>query len=217
MEHATVHVERYDPATGDCRTQTYPVQLKEGDSVLQALLRIYETQDSTLAFRYACRGSKCGQCVMEVNGTPRLTCMTLARREMKVSPLKRLPRLRDLLIDRSPIDRRIRSNRLFLIPDAKGALETIPVPVAYKRLIGCLECYGCMATCPRFDWKDESFGGPYVFVRLALLHLDPRDSEDRLAQAHSLGIEECRDCTACRCVKGIPIRKTAIEILLEKG
>jgi succinate dehydrogenase/fumarate reductase iron-sulfur protein len=217
MEKATVHVDRYDPAIGDCRTQTYSVELREGDSVLQTLLHIYETQDSTLAFRYACRASKCGQCVMEINGTPRLTCMTPAQDEMKISPLKQLPRLRDLIVDRSPIDRRIRSNRLFLIPDAEGSLETIPVPNAYKRLIGCLECYGCMATCPRFDWKDESFGGPYVFVRLALFHLDPRDGEDRRAQAHSLGIEKCRDCSTCRCVKGIPIRKRAIEVLLEEG
>jgi succinate dehydrogenase/fumarate reductase-like Fe-S protein len=105
---------------------------------------------------------------------------------------------------------------LYVIPDIETALDVLPVSEAYKRLIGCLECYGCMATCPQFDWRDETFGGPYIFVRLALLHLDPRDREDRQAQARALGIEKCVNCSACRCVKGIAIRKEAVGILLDE-
>ncbi|RJP18129.1 MAG: hypothetical protein C4520_14865 [Candidatus Abyssobacteria bacterium SURF_5] len=214
MQTANVHIERYDPESGACRTETYSVELKENDTVLQALLRIYEERDSTLAFRHGCRGSRCGQCVLQVDGMPRLACATRARDGMTLSPLKNLPSLRDLIFDRSAVDRRISSQRLYVMPPIQAALGELSVPEAYGRLIGCLECYGCMASCPRFDWRDESFGGPYVFVRLALLHLDPRDQEDRRAQARALGVDECAGCSACRCVKGIAIRRDAIGMLL---
>jgi succinate dehydrogenase/fumarate reductase iron-sulfur protein len=153
--------------------------------------------------------------VVEVNGVPRLACLTRAEDGMTIAPLKNLPRLRDLIVDRSPLDERLATERLYVVSDKPRALEAFRVPEIYKRLIGCLECYGCVSTCPRFDWRNETFGGPYVFVRLAQLHLDPRDTDNRQAQAHSLGIESCRDCAACRCVKGIAIRKDAIETLLD--
>jgi succinate dehydrogenase/fumarate reductase-like Fe-S protein len=133
---------------------------------------------------------------------------------MRISPLKNLPPIRDLVVDRWPLDRRITEYALHISPDVQEPLGIVAVPQLYQRLIGCLECYGCVSSCPHFDWRDAGFGGPSVFVRLAQLHLDPRDNADRRAQARSLGIERCRDCSQCRCVKGIAIRRDAIGMLL---
>lgn len=214
MQDGNVTVERYDPAQAKCVAHSYSVPIKAGATVLSVLLYIYENHDPTLAFRYGCRCTKCGECAVDVDGRPRLACLASAKDGITISPLKNLPPLRDLLVDRSPLDRRISSCRLYILPGGERPLDTVSVPEAYTRLIGCLECYGCVSSCPNFDWKDESFGGPYVFVRLSQLHSDPRDKEDRRAQAISLGIERCSDCSQCRCVKGIAIRRDAVAMLL---
>ena len=214
MQDGNFVVQRYDPALGKCIAHSYSVPLKADSTVLSALLYISENIDPTLAFRYGCRCTKCGECAVDVDGRPRLACLARARDDMTVSPLDNLPPVRDLVVDRSPIDKKLSEHRLYVVPNIENALADLSVPEKYKKLIGCLECYGCLSSCPYFDWRDEGFGGPYVFVRLAQLHLDPRDKHDRLAQASSLGIERCKDCTQCVCVKGIPIRRAAIATLL---
>lgn len=213
MRDGNMMIDRYDPARGQCVSHSYSVPIKEETTVLEVLLHIYENFDSTLAFRYGCRSGKCGQCAVNVDGSPRLACMARAKEGMRISPLKNLPPIRDLVVDRSPLDRRIEEQRLYVLPPIEKALDVAPVPEKYGRLIGCLECYGCVSSCPHFDCKDNGFGGPYVFVRLAQLSLDPRDKEDREKQAASLGIERCVDCSQCRCVKGIAIRADAIGTL----
>ncbi|MBI5119213.1 hypothetical protein HZA56_22325 [Candidatus Poribacteria bacterium] len=214
MQTATVLVARYDPDQAKLVENTYSLPLKEDATVLQVLLHIYENRDSTLAFRYGCRCAKCGECAVEVNGRPSLACLTKATPGMRISPLRNLPPVRDLIVDRSPLDKRLSTQRLYVSAAVCEALGAMRIPEVYRRLAGCLECYGCVSTCSQFDWKNEGFGGPYVFVKLAQLHLDPRDTEDRRAQAASLGIRRCSSCRECRCVKGIPIRRDAIGILL---
>jgi succinate dehydrogenase/fumarate reductase iron-sulfur protein len=212
MQNANVTLELYDPARAECVTRSYSVPLAPGATVLSVLLHIYENHDPTLAFRYGCRCAKCGECAVDVDGRPRLVCLASARDGMTISPLKNLPRVRDLIVDRSPLDSLLSSLRLYIDPAAAAPLGELEVPRDYRRLIGCLECYGCVSSCPHFG--SDGFGGPYVFVRLAQLHLDPRDQADRRAQAVSLGVERCAECSECQCVKGIPIRRKAIATLL---
>lgn len=214
MQNGTVFVDRYSPERQELVTHTYSIPIGRDETVLQALLHIYENCDPTLAFRYGCRSSKCGECAVDVDGRPSLACLTHVRDGMRISPLKNLPAIRDLIVDRSVMDRRIASQHLYVYPDVEHTLNVMSVPETYKRLIGCLECYGCVSSCPNFDWRDGYFPGPYVFVRLAQLNLDPRDRKDRRAQAISLGITRCSDCSQCRCVKGIAIRRDAIGTLL---
>jgi succinate dehydrogenase/fumarate reductase iron-sulfur protein len=214
MQDGDFIVKRHDPTLGECVAHSYSVPLDAGCTVLSALLYIREHIDPTLAFRYGCRCTKCGECAVDVDGRPRLACLTRAKGDMTISPLDNLPLVRDLVVDRSPIDKKLSEHRLYVIPNVERPLASLSVPEEYKNLIGCLECYGCLSSCPDFDWRDEAFGGPYVFVRLAQLHLDPRDNCDRPAQAVSLGVQRCKDCAQCVCVKGIPIRRTAIATLL---
>ena len=89
------------------------------------------------------------------------------------------------------------------------------VPPAYGELARCTECLACLAGCASFDLEDGSFGGPLSFVKLAQLHFDPRDGQDRRAQARALGVTTCLSCkTKCSCPVGVPIYRTAIEPLL---
>ena len=72
-----------------------------------------------------------------------------------------------------------------------------------------------MSSCPRYDYQNQSFGGPLGFVKLAQLHYDVRDSLNRASQAEQMGIACCVDCSGCACIAGIPIKKLVIEPFLE--
>ncbi len=144
---------------------------------------------------------------------------------MEVKPLGSFPVLRDLVVDRRPLTEFFARHKLHLVLAEGGELPaTFEVPPAYDDLAKCTECLACLATCPSFDIgdlgnphdrKEPSFGGPLTFVKLAQLHLDPRDSEDRRAQAKALGVGTCGSCqTRCSCPIGVRIHSFAIEPML---
>ena len=137
---------------------------------------------------------------------------------MEVGPLASFPVLRDLVIDRRPLVERFARWGLYLLPpEGEVSPASFEVPDVYGELAACTECLACMAGCPSFDLENRSFGGPLTFVKLAALHFDPRDGEDRRAQAEALGLATCRSCeTRCACPVGVPIYRAAIEPLLQR-
>lgn len=212
-----IRVRRFDPDSDPrLRLEEFHVSATSGESVLGVLQRIRETSDSTLAFRYGCRFKGCGLCTVEIDGRPLPACMIRAKEGMEVGPLPSFPVLRDLVIDRRPLVERFARWGLFLLPPEGEELPaSFEVPEALAKLADCTECLACMAGCPSFDLDDGSFGGPLAFVKLAQLHLDPRDGEDRRAQAKALGVGTCNSCESrCSCPVGVPIYRAAIELLL---
>ena len=97
----TISVERSDREGGSGPAlEAYEVPMDDGATVMGALLHIYETSESNLAFRCGCRNRDCGLCAVDVNGKPRLACITELKKGMVIRPLRRLPVTRDLMIDR---------------------------------------------------------------------------------------------------------------------
>jgi succinate dehydrogenase/fumarate reductase iron-sulfur protein len=221
-----LRVSRFDPLSEPhARWQEFDVPDVEGESVLGVLQRIRELFDSTLAFRYGCRFKGCGLCTLEIDGRALPACMIRAKEGMEVGPLGSLPVLRDLAVDRRPLTEFFARHKLHLVLPADAELPaTFEVPPAFEDLAKCTECLACLATCPCFDVRSlgnpddaekPSFGGPLAFVKLAQLHLDPRDSEDRRAQAKARGVGTCGSCqTRCSCPIGVRIYPSAIEPLL---
>jgi succinate dehydrogenase/fumarate reductase iron-sulfur protein len=207
-----ISVERSDPQSGRAPAlESYEVPAEAGATVLGALLHIHETSESGLAFRCGCRNQDCGLCAVDVNGRPRLACITPLRKGMVIRPLRRLPVARDLIIDRRWILTFLERFGLF-VSDA-GVEEKPPrlsAPPEHARLAACTECLSCLAACPSFEHGRGEIGGPYHFVKLAQLHWDPRDSTDRRAQARELGIARCAACRKCACPLGIPVYRAAV-------
>jgi succinate dehydrogenase / fumarate reductase iron-sulfur subunit len=54
----------------------YPVEVNEGEVVLDIIHRLQQTEAQDLAVRWNCKAGKCGSCSVEINGRPRLACMT---------------------------------------------------------------------------------------------------------------------------------------------
>src|SRR6266705_5554109 len=99
---AALRVWRGDAGAGGLAG--YQVEVNEGEVVLDVLHRLQATQAPDLAVRWNCKAGKCGSCSMEINGKPRLGCMTrmstFAETEtVTVTPLRTFPVVRDLVTD----------------------------------------------------------------------------------------------------------------------
>src|ERR1700755_269797 len=82
----------------------YECELNEGEVFLNAIHRLQATQTPDLACRWNCKAGKCGSCSMEINGMPKLGCMTrMATFEpdetITITPLRTFPVIRDLVTD----------------------------------------------------------------------------------------------------------------------
>ena len=213
---ASIKVWRFDPDNGDKGNLIqYQAPYQEGDTVLQALLDLYE-QEYPVCFRFGCRFKKCGLCAVEINGRPRLACRTPLKDGVTIRPLRALPNIRDLVVDRDPAFSVLLPYQPWpAIGEPPERLPRLTEPVEHQRLMACNECLGCLSTCPTYRYDDPSCGGPFQFVKLAQAHFHPLDRVDRPAQAGALSIERCGSCLKCRCLIGIPIVKMAIQPLLE--
>src|SRR5688572_32157746 len=56
--------------------QDYATEVSEGMVVLDAVHQVQAEQAGDLAVRWNCKAGKCGSCSAEINGKPRLMCMT---------------------------------------------------------------------------------------------------------------------------------------------
>ncbi|MDR3589869.1 MAG: 2Fe-2S iron-sulfur cluster-binding protein [Negativicutes bacterium] len=209
-----VKVRRFDQDQGYF-WQSYNVDTgDEAATVLGVLQIIYAEQDPGLSFSYGCRYKRCGLCGMIINGVPGMACLVPAGAELTIEPLKNLPPVKDLVVDRASIQRLYAKHRLYTPGHPYTGFPEVRVPDNYKLLSRCIECLCCLSYCRQME-SDKNFGGPFLFVKLGQFYNNPKDdSLARKTQARELGLDVCQDCRSCRCPNGIPIYRAAIEPML---
>ncbi|MDQ3906638.1 MAG: succinate dehydrogenase/fumarate reductase iron-sulfur subunit, partial [Actinomycetota bacterium] len=99
----------------------FDVEVNEGEVVLDVIHRLQATQAPDLAVRWNCKAGKCGSCSAEINGRPRLLCMTRMstlppHQPVTVTPLRTFPVIRDLVTDVSYNYQKAREIRAFMPP-----------------------------------------------------------------------------------------------------
>src|SRR5437762_12818310 len=99
---ATFRVWRGNGSTG--QLQDYSARVSEGMVVLDAIQQIQAETATDLAVRWNCKAGKCGSCSAEINGMPRLMCMTRLseldlHKPVTVEPMRAFPLLKDLVTD----------------------------------------------------------------------------------------------------------------------
>ena len=104
MSERTFRVWRGTSEGGDF--VDYKVDVEPGMVVLDCIHRIQSEHASDLACRWNCKAGKCGSCSMEINGKPKLSCMTRMNifdphETITIQPLKTFPVVRDLVSDMS--------------------------------------------------------------------------------------------------------------------
>jgi len=72
---ATFQIWRSEPG-GAGAFKSYTTEISEGMVVLDAVHKIQAEQAPDMACRWNCKAGKCGSCSAEINGKPRLMCMS---------------------------------------------------------------------------------------------------------------------------------------------
>ncbi len=207
----------------------YQTDIDEGMVMLDALHRIQAKQANDLAVRWNCKAGKCGSCSMEINGRPRLACMTRLSdfaedQTLTVRPMKSFPIIKDLVTD---VSWNYKQNKRIppLKPrecDPDGQYRMMQDDVdRIQEFRKCIECYLCQNTCHviRDHGKQNNFVGPRFMIRLASLEMHPLDTADRIpAIKEDFGSGMCNVTRCCTemCPEHINITDNGIIPLKER-
>src|SRR5256885_14701753 len=103
---ATARFRIWRGERGKGEFKDYDTKIEEGMVVLDAVHQIQADQANDLAVRWNCKAGKCGSCSAEINGMPKLMCMTRMNTlptepPVNIQPIHALPSVRDLVTDGS--------------------------------------------------------------------------------------------------------------------
>ena len=228
MARATFRIWRGDAKGGAFRD--YTTEVAEGMVALDAMHRIQAEQAGDLALRWNCKAGKCGSCSAEVNGVPRLLCMTrLASLPLEapvtIEPLRAFPPVRDLVTDVSWNYRVKQAVKPFKprppdAPDGTWRMAQADVD-RVQEFRKCIECFLCQDVCHvlRDHRQHAEFIGPRFLVHVAALEMHPLDVEDRLPELrekHGVGLCNITKCCTSVCPEDIHITDNAIIPLKER-
>jgi succinate dehydrogenase / fumarate reductase, iron-sulfur subunit len=227
MSKRQFKVWRGDATGGDFKS--YDVEIDPGMVVLDALHRIQANDANDLALRWNCKAGKCGSCSMEINGKPKLSCMTRMNslppdETITVQPLKTFPVIKDLVTDVSwNYEQNKRIPKFKPRPkEADGTHRMYQEDVdRVQEFRKCIECYLCQDTCHVIRDRDEKakFVGPRFMIRLASLEMHPLDADDRIPEIRKeFGSGMCNITRCCTevCPEHINITDNGIIPLKER-
>jgi succinate dehydrogenase / fumarate reductase, iron-sulfur subunit len=228
MATATFQIWRGDRESGAFKDYTTPIS--DGMVVLDAVHQIQAEQASDLAVRWNCKAGKCGSCSAEINGMPRLMCMTRLNeipldKPVTIEPMKTFPLIKDLVTDVSwnfEVKKTIRKfkPRKPDAPDGSWRMsqEDVDRPQEFRK---CIECFLCQDVCHvlRDHHMHSEFIGPRFLIYNAQLEMNPIDSDDRIADLrykNGIGLCNITKCCTKVCPENIHITDNGIIPLKER-
>ena len=228
MSTATFQIWRGDRQKGGF--QEYRTDVTEGMVVLDVIHKIQAEQANDMAVRWNCKAGKCGSCSAEINGMPKLMCMTRMNslppdQPVKVEPMRAFPLIRDLVTDVSwnyEVKKTIKKFKP-RAPDAADGTWRIEQADSdrVQEFRKCIECFLCQDVCHvlRDHHMHADFIGPRFLVYGAALEMHPLDTEDRLSDLknkHGIGLCNITKCCTTVCPENITITDNAIIPLKER-
>jgi succinate dehydrogenase / fumarate reductase iron-sulfur subunit len=198
--------------------------------VLDAVHRVQAEQANDMAVRWNCKAGKCGSCSAEINGRPKLMCMTRLNtldlnQPVTVEPMRAFPPIKDLVTDVSwnfKVKKGIKkiAPRKADAPDGTFRMAQRDVD-RVQEFRKCIECFLCQDVCHvlREHQKFDEFIGPRFFVYAAQLEMNPIDTADRIPDIkEKAGIGYCNITKCCTkvCPEHIHITDNAIIPLKER-
>jgi succinate dehydrogenase / fumarate reductase iron-sulfur subunit len=228
MASATFRIWRGDSKSGEFRD--YTTEVSEGMVVLDAVHQIQAEQANDLACRWNCKAGKCGSCSAEINGMPKLMCMTRLNsipldQPVKIEPMKTFPLIRDLVTDVSwnfEVKKTIKKFKPRK-PDAldgtwRMAQADADRPQEFRK---CIECFLCQDVCHvlRDHHMHDEFIGPRFLIYTAQFEMNPLDADDRikdLKKTQGIGLCNITKCCTKVCPEHIHITDNGIIPLKER-
>ena len=186
---------------------------KYGPMVLDALIKIKEDDDSTLAFRRSCREGICGSCAMNINGKNKLACLTPLEENISIYPLPHMQIIKDLVCDMTNFYKQYKEIKPWLHnKDIKiGEQQFIQSKNNRAKLDGmyeCILCACCSTSCPSYWWNSDQYLGPAVLMQAYRWIEDSRDDNtiERMKYVDdAMKLYRCKSIMNCSntCPKGL--------------
>ncbi|MFW9932943.1 MAG: succinate dehydrogenase/fumarate reductase iron-sulfur subunit [Candidatus Thorarchaeota archaeon] len=209
----------------------YKIQERKGMTILDALFQIQDRMDSSLAFRYSCRGAVCGSCAMLINKEPRLACRTQVssihteplnlrpfpsisetpqgwdhEKEILIEPLPNFPILKDLVVDMTKFYDTLKELRLWADP-VSGETSRFQSPEdreVIRRYVNCILCAICYGSCP-VNFENEDYVGPAALAKAYRFNQDSRSPDAERYLNDAKGPHGAPLCDlVMNCVKACP-------------
>ncbi len=221
----TLTIRRFDRSEGTAAYQDFNVPYRKWMRVLDALNELAEQGATDLAYRWFCGSKMCGTCAVRMNGREVLACWEAVEPAMTIEPLRNLPVIRDLVVDRTPYENKVAELEPWI--ERPAPYPHFPEPLTHKQIkdaskaLDCIGCMCCYSACPVIGLGDlTDFAGPAPLVQLAQTALDPRNAPEKVKRSLArTGIFNCISCYKCEeaCPASIPIVSRIIEPLKAKA
>jgi len=228
MSTATFQIWRGERGNG--KFVEYTTEYEAGMVVLDVVHKIQAAQANDMAVRWNCKAGKCGSCSAEINGKPRLMCMTRLNQldlnqPVTVEPMKTFPHVKDLVTDVSwnyEVKKKIQkfTPRKPDAPDGtwRVAQADVDRPQEFRK---CIECFLCQDVCHvlRDHGLHDQFIGPRFLIHTAQLEMNPLDTGNRLKalkDEYNIGYCNITKCCTKVCPEEIKITDNAIIPLKER-
>ena len=198
--------------------------------VLDAVHAIQAKQAPDLACRWNCKAGKCGSCSAEINGQPKLMCMTRlnqlpADKPITVEPMRAFPHLKDLVTDVSwnfEVKKKIKpfTPRQPDAPDGTWRMQQADID-RVQEFRKCIECFLCQDVCHvlRDHHKHAEFIGPRFSStsrRSRCTRSTPRIASPSSRSSSGIGYCNITKCCTKVCPEHITITDNAIIPLKER-
>lgn len=179
------HIYRYNPEDDqNPRIDTYEINLNEcGPMILDALIAIKDSVDSSLTFRRSCREGICGSCAMNIDGTNTLACtksIDSINGDVKIYPLPHMHVIKDLVPDLSNFYEQYNHIEPWMQASEPQdqTKERLQSPEDREKLDGlyeCILCACCATSCPSYWWNGDQYLGPAILLQAYRWIIDSRD------------------------------------------
>jgi succinate dehydrogenase / fumarate reductase iron-sulfur subunit len=211
----TFTIQRFNPEVDSTsHSQEIRLDVGRGMTVLDALIRIKNECDGSMALRYSCRSAICGSCAMTINGSEKLACRTSLRKELErhghiaVAPLRNLPVIKDLVVDMTSFWGKIHDVHPWLVSVVRPFQVRVQEHTnpQFHNVDACIMCGACVAACTVHE-VSKGFLGPAALAKADRFLSDPRESPSATRARLSMLQEEhgIWDCTRCNfCVEVCP-------------
>lgn len=216
-------IERYNPEKDDSPSyREYRVEVEPTERLLDALIRVKQYQDGTLAFRKSCAHGVCGSDAMRINGKEGLACKTLVQSVAEsdgdtvlIEPLRNFPVQRDLIVEQTTFFEKYKSVKPYLINDEpvseKERIQTQEERMFFDDTTNCILCMACYSACPVLA-QTSDFLGPAAVAQAFRFLGDSRDRgfEERLPVLDKPdGVWPCQNHFECtrQCPRSIKVTR----------
>ena len=208
----TLEIQRFNPKKDQVPYfQRYEVEAWPNDRLLDVLMHLKRTVDSTLGLRKSCAHGICGSDAMVIDGRERLACKTLVKEVVsgdgavvRIEPLRTMPVQRDLMVDQGPFFARYRKVKPYLINSEevgeKERLQSREDRARFDDATRCILCAACYSACPVRQKTNSAYIGPAAIVQASRFIEDSRDKgfEERLPELDfSDGVWPCANFFEC--------------------